>query len=381
MKPINVTSAVLLSSCAGFISSAYADDHIDANADVVQLRMSCQEAGAPLNNCFTDLASLNGWQSARATSETNPLLVKIGPGSFDGTYNCTGKSNIAIKGAGKGVTILNPTSGFSAGMRFVNCTNISVSDMTIKGTYGAVQWDGSGISAWDDVEVLGLGRGWYETNSTCDQAQTKHYWTGSRIEAIPHFTLVNPYDARCGEHWFFGSEITANGIDSSGMPNVIAGVPGSVWAISAAGTAEMHVYGSVLRALVKIAGYDSNPISAARVSDQGEIHIHGTGIDVLSDVSRPIEVLQAVSGMIHANEAAYNLRTGEGATITRIKNIGGHVHAPYMWAPHDTPPNIISVDGSDIAVVTSTAGGHPELTVYDSSCPGQWYNIATQSCH
>lgn len=381
MRKTIATSAVLLSSSVGFISISHADNHADANADVVQLRMTCMEAGAPLNNCFTSLTALNAWQAARSTSEANPLQIKVGPGNFTGTYSCNGKSNIAISGAGKGVTILDPATGFAAGMRFVGCTNISVSDMTIKGTYGAVQWEGSGISAWDDVEVLGLGRAWYETNSSCDQAQTKHYWTGSRIEAIPHFTLVNPYDARCGEHWFFGSEITANGIDSSGMPNVVAGVPGSVWAISAAGSAEMHVYGSVLRALVKVGGYDSNPISAAKVSDQGEIHIHGTGIDVLSEVSRPIEVLHAVSGMIHANEAAYNLKTGEGATITRIKNMGGHIHAPFMWAPHDMPPNIISVDGSDVAVVTSTASGHPELTVYDSSCPSQWYNLATQSCN
>jgi hypothetical protein len=70
--------------------------------------------------------------------------------------------------------------------------------------------------------------------------------------------------------------------------------------------------------------------------------------------------------MIHANGAAYNLHTGTGGTVTRIvkdTNSATHVHAPYVWEEHPNPPNILSANGADTAVTTSTADGHPHQLV------------------
>jgi hypothetical protein len=370
MKSFRIFSAVALFSL--FFSSSVSAA-IDPAASVVLLRTSCNDgAGGTLNNCFTNLGALNSWVTTRNPSTSNPLQIEVGPGTFTGTFNCSNMGGISIKGAGRGVTTLGQISGFGGTMLLSNCAQLSVSSMTIKGGYGAVHWGGNGVSTWTDVEVIGGGRGWYET-SGCDQSQSKHYWNSSHIEAIPLFSLVNPYDSNCGEHWFIGSELVANGIASG----LTGGYPGDVTAIRAYGTADMHVYGSVIRALVSVTsgGY---PATGAWASG-GQIHIHGTGIDVISSVPRDVRALHATSGMIHANASSYNMSTTSG-TVTRISNAGGHIHAPYLWEEHPTPPNITSQDGADIAVVT-TPGGTPKMVIYSTACASKWFDVGANACN
>lgn len=82
MKSSRVLSLITLLGC--FVFSAGALAVIDNNAAVVQLRDpangGCMEAGAPLNNCFTDASTLADWISITRNptpSSTAPLLVKI----------------------------------------------------------------------------------------------------------------------------------------------------------------------------------------------------------------------------------------------------------------------------------------------------------------
>jgi hypothetical protein len=376
MKSLRIFPAVALIGCLAFSHNISAA--IDPAASVVLLRTSCDDgAGGTLNNCFTSLGDLNTWVVTRNPSPTNALRIEVGPGSYNAGFKCTNVGGISIEGAGRGVTTFGQTSG-AVGMVLSNCSRLSVSHITIKGGYGAVQWGGDGVTTWTDVEVIGAGRGWYET-AGCTQSQSKHYWNSSHIEAIPFFSLVDPYDSNCGEHWFFGSELVANGIQS-GLPG---GYPGDVVAVRAYGTAEIHVYGSVLRALVSTtAAYGTPATGAAAVG--GQVHIHGTGIDVISSVPRDIWALHAeAGGMIHANASAYNLSTTSG-TVTRISNAGGHIHAPYLWEHIPDPttmPNFTSVTGADMTTVTTgTSDGHPHFVIYDSSCVSKWYDTVDKVC-
>lgn len=371
MKSFRIFSVIALLGSLVFSHNLFAA--IDPAASVVLLRTSCNDgAGGTLNNCFTSLGALNSWVTTRNPSPANPLRIEVGPGSYSGSFNCTNMGGISVEGAGRGVTTIGQLSG-SAGMVLSNCNQLSVSGMTIKGGYGAVQWGGDGVTTWTDVEVIGAGRGWYET-AGCIQAQSKHYWNNSHIEAVSFFSLVNPYDSNCGEHWFIGSEIVANG-SSSGLTG---GYPGNVTAIRAYGTADMHVYGSVIRALVSATTGGNSPATGAAAVG-GQVHIHGTGIDVISSVTRDIRALHAeAGGMIHANASSYNLSTTSG-TVTRISNAGGHVHAPYLWEEHATPPNITSQDGADIAVVT-TPGGTPKMVIYSTACASKWFDVGANAC-
>jgi hypothetical protein len=122
-------------------------------------------------------------------------------------------------------------------------------------------------------------------------------------------------------------------------------------------------------------------MAAATATGSGKIHIHGTGIDVISQSANNIVALAASNGgTIHANAAAYSLKTGSGGTVTRISNNGGHVHAPYLWEQHANPPAILSENGADMAVVTGTADNHPHLVIYDTSCAGKWFDTSTNAC-
>lgn len=370
MKLFRIFSYAILLSCLVFSSNTFAV--IDSNAPVVQLQHpsngNCMSAGAPLNNCFTTFTSLNSWIITRAPTATTPLLVQVGPGNFTkGTFTCNGLGNITLQGAGRQNTIL------AGGMSLTDCNNLSVSDMTITGGYGAITWSGTGVTRWTNVEVIGQGQGWYETNGfvgDCDQSQTKHYWFNSHIEATPHLTEATAYLTWCGESWFFGSELVSS----------VTASANNVYAIQVNGTGEAHLYGSVVRTLISSSGGGNGPFGAV-YANGGMIHLHGTGIDMISQIAVPIVALTAnAGGMIHANGVGYFLSTAGGATVTRIENDGGTIMAPYLWEEGTAPQNINSADGADMQVITSSTG-HPHVIVIDSTCPSMWFDTATQACH
>ena len=158
----------------------------------------------------------------------------------------------------------------------------------------------------------------------------------------------------------------------------------------------------------------------------GKVHIHGTGIDV---IGKPLVVNVDVAalvawdgGEIDANGAAYNL-SASGCTadnppkcskIHRIHNSStpttpGHIHAPYLWEEHPTPPvnagsstnipgNVLfSQDGADIAIETNCTatgcggtqnGTESHFLIYKSTCNttpstntnGPWWDVIAKKC-
>jgi hypothetical protein len=187
------------------------------------------------------------------------------------------------------------------------------------------------------------------------------------------------YKAACDESWFFGSEISETASTYLNGNGLVA--------LGVSGQAEAHVYGSAIRAISDVTATGNGPIVAVNASNGGIVHIHGTGIDVISSVPNNLVALNAATGgLIHANESSYNLSTPSG-TVTRIKkdtNINTHVHAPYLWEHIPDPttiPNFTSVTGAD--TTTEVVGADINMLVYNSQCTGSggpWYNVALRTC-
>lgn len=330
----------------------------DPNAAVVHLRDpamgGCVEAGASLNNCFTDIGSLKGWiEGTRKPNATKPLLVEIGPGTF-GSYLLCGSggavSHISFQGAGMGRSTLGPISIFTNNLI---CDHLTFSNLTVKGTgpgqYAVVIFSpGGGHTTWHNVELTGP---WTEYGAVPCSVRGSHYWFGSRVRGT--------YQAWCDTSWFIGSELA----DESGNAAAIS-----------ARDAEVHFYGSNIR----------SPYLAVEATNNADVHIHGTGIDVIGGPGDAVVALSAASGAhIHASGVGYVLETGAGGTATRISNNGGHVHAPYLWGhvpdtdgdPTTVDTNFTSANGADQTTVTvGTLDGHPHPAVYSSKCAADTAN-------
>jgi len=385
MNARSFTKFTTFAAAVSLFLSANASAAIDDAAAVVLVRQSCTENQVILDNCFTDLASLNTWiVFPRQPDATNPLLIDIGPGTFNGPLNCINQSNISVRGSGRNITTI------SNRMVLNNCDELDVADIRITGGYGGVQWSGTGHTKWTNVEIAGAGRGWYETGGSCpDPDNTSHYWYSSKIMAEPLFSLVIPYNANCGENWFYGSELLAHAINTLNLSPFSSNGWGSLYPISVGGNSEAHIYGSSIRTVVPSTSSPMGSAAARTATVDGELHIHGTGIDVLSDIAVPVTVLTTNGGTIHANETAYNLRTGGGQTITRIVNNGGSVSAPFQWKENTEPPAINSVNGADMAVETDcdatgcqSSGSETHLLIYNNNCvtDGPWFDVVTGAC-
>lgn len=410
-KRLSALAFGALLGCLGFLSTASATHtpNIDTDAPVVKLLKSCTESGATLKNCFDTVTSLNSWINAtRKPDSTKPLLVEIGPGKFtDAGLICDTVSNITYRGSGQEQTKISQPIGFAGFDSIRGCTNIAVKSLTLEGYWG-VQWKGTGSSSWTNVTARGIIYGWFDY--ACPGfAGGNHYWFSSRIIAdgidLPS-NFAKGYGINCGQSWFFGSEILAIGNNPTMGLYVNNG--------------EAHVYGSVIRAIAKpgatfpVPSISTHPqeegdgLYAALSANNAKLHIHGTGIDVISTNSHEIAALMAsTGGEIHANGAAYSLETGGNKKIHRLINnttIPGHIHAPYMWEPHTTPPvnagsttnypgnTLVSLDGADMAVETDcTSTGCPttnpgietHLLIYNSKCTGPggtWFDVVTKAC-
>lgn len=377
------------------------DPHIAPDAAVVHLMKDCTDAdGNTMDNCFEDTVDLTDWiAQTRLPDAAAPLEVRIGPGTFEEFVipSSANACNISIIGSGRQqTTITNSINGMPTAFMFPDHCILSVSDLRITNSF---QWSiqvtsGNGIrgeSTWTDIDLFANDYGWQDNG-----CNAKHSWFNSRIIAKPLAiagsglaTFARAYET-CGEDWFYGSEITAH-INQAGNPSASGNSAGDMHIIKAEGNAEVHVYGSIIRAIVD-PGFTVDPPSifvgtiaggaAIKAMDNSDIHIHASAIDVLSTEDNDMAVIfTRDNAHVHANETSYNLRTGSNGTITRINNQGGHVRAPAAWEASDTLPAVVSVTGQDTGMLTTnTSDGRPHPIVYDSSCASNWYDLSDQAC-
>lgn len=383
MKALHIFPAIALIGCLIFPYSVSAAT--DPAASVVMLRKSCNDgAGGTLNNCFTATNTLLDWVwNTRNPTATAPLLIDIGPGTF-GSLSCPlGKGFVTFHGSGRGRTIFSGASTpLDSGGRFEGCNQLVFEHLTISGRFIGVIWAGGGSSNWTDVEMLGSYSAWYDSvdltsGNPCPGREGTHRIFGSTMKVTTTGGEIGGgklFLNSCGKNWIYASELLldapATSPSSSEFPGIISAGIGN----------EVHLYGSNLR-LFSGAGSTLQSMTAIAASNGAEVHVHGTGIDVIA--TKPINVIALSAGsggMVHANESAYNMQTGAGGTITRIVNSGGHVNAPYIWEHIPTAP-LISLTGADMTTVTTgTSDGHPHLVIYDTSCISKWYDVVDRAC-
>ena len=383
MKIIRNLAVTLLAMLSFITFNAFAA--IDPAAPIVRLNITCSNgAGGTLDNCFTSSNSLTAWLNAtRKPNVSTPLRVDIGPGTFTGTLKltCSPASGytgyISFVGSGRQQTTIEGNE-YLAPISVSACTELNFSAFTVNGPlYGGVQWNGGGRSNWIDMTINGLARAWYEEG--CSSTPGAHYWFSSQLKATAGFSIAETYRASCDVSWFFGSELTVS------VP--ANAYPANGGSVTAYGVGEIHVYGSVLRALVD--GDTQGNLSAA-FARGGKIHIHGTGIDVISNTGKNITALSVdTNGEIHANQSSFFLSSGSGAKVTRINNMGGHIHAPYLWEHIPNPstvPNFVSANGADMSVVTTgTSDGQPHTVIYSTTCASispaaAWWDAVDKVC-
>ncbi len=384
---------------------------IDNNASVVQLRVSCIESNATINNCFTSLNTLDSWiQEVRASSNSDPLAVQIGPGTFPGVLRCQGNQHISLLGSGSSNTTLKRSGegeGFLVVLILKDKCNLNVQDLKIDniGGLAAVQVQDQNsstfeiLSIWNNVEIISTGYPWLEEH--CDPAIThsKHFWKASKLTSLDGGIagFAKAY-VSCAENWFHATEITARREIPGGVPQATALLV----------FGETHVYGGVIRAL---SGPGVNlPTPSPYTSGAGpqglvgvyasgpnaHVHIHGTGIDVLSVESNDVAgVLVEKNAHAHIKDSTFNMSSCGGmstcsATLGRIADFGGMVRSNYQWENGTEPPNISSLEGADTFVETDcspmgcqTSGSQPHMLIYSKACKGaggNWFDIVTRSC-
>ena len=377
-----------------FSASAYAV--VDNQAQTVQLKTSCTMNEVAIDNCFETTAALRNWmRDTRHPNVSAPLEVEMGPGKFgrlgmvcDPTNGYTG--HVSFNGAGPDQSSFVFSAGGSPPygvLTIKNCTALAFNDLKVSsGTsgfaYGYIQWQGGGTSRWSNVDVVVSARGWEE--SSCAATKGEHYWFGSRYTTHVVAGIGKGYTATCDDSWFYGSEITFTtaklgqyGLDSAS---------GAFYTLAAANGAEIHVYGSAIRALSPASGTTTGTMTAVTSTGDSKVHLHGTGIDVVAKDNKNAIALSASSGgVIHANQSSYFMTAAVG-TVTRIANNDGIVRAPYLWETDVlTLGNAFSSqDGSDqtTEVVCESSICMPHTMVYTSQSTANrpWYDTVTNAC-
>lgn len=377
---------LVLSTLCGLSSITQAA--IEDDAQKVLLQTSCTVNGKKvLDNCFEDMDTMNTWIfNTRVRSKTNPLLVEIGPGLFyTSQFTCSDEGHITLRGSGRQHTTIKSNGGYTMSLR--SQCNLDVENLRIEdkdptslgavnispGTLGSTP----GKTTWSNVDIDSKAYGW--TESTC--SESTHYWFGSTINVRTGIGIARGYST-CSISWFYGSEITAT---ATGGTEAIA-------IIGKGGGNETHFYGGNLRVLAGagvnmqdagkgFAAGIAKGLVAVSAGPQDEIHIHGTGIDVISAEANNTAALMGWNdSFIHASESSYALKTGAGGTQTRILPYGNaDIRAPHDWHQGTIAPDILSVTGADNFIDTS--GDFPVMYIYNSGCGlsgGPWSNLTGQ---
>ncbi|VAW68052.1 hypothetical protein MNBD_GAMMA09-2390 [hydrothermal vent metagenome] len=363
-------SVVLLFSSLVFISNSV-QAVVDNDASIVKLYKVCTVNNVEIPNCFTTSASLMSWIGNTRTVST-ALTVEAGPGVHD-FFRCSDTDKLSIVGAG-------PTQTSFQGLHASNCFDLNVQNITITNSFPApIYWIGDGSSIWTNVQVLGDIYAWTETNCGLITKRPVHKWFSSQLWSKSKTVFL----ASCSENWIFGSELVLKGPSFNGVKNGIM-----VRAATGENTyPEVHLYGGNLRVILQDDEVYSG-MNAVKAGRNGEVHIHGTGIDVIgNNLNNNVTAINAVDGgIVHAAQSAFVMKTTGNGKLIRISNIASKVMAPYLWESDILAKgsDFVSVNGADSTTETvcNNAVCIPHSLIYTDSCTanGPWYDISSNSC-
>lgn len=402
----------------------------DSTARVAHLRDSCGSY-AP---CQDTLDEMSEWiDDCNQPSASKPLLVHVGPGTFEGQFTCIQNQSfffpntnyaghVTFRGSGRETTTLQRTTlgGTQAPVVVENCENIGFENIRLFGGSYAVAWIDGGSSSWTNVDLEAgpavNAVAWIELPNPsvwCDsEVRGQHYFHGSTVTA--HFTAGNraiAYVANCGETWFYGGEVTLRG--SGGTGNTKAA------AINVGGRGMFQGFGTLVRALSDDAtGATFNPsVSGAGlvgalvgidtsgiVNDGGgTFHLHGGNLVANSGTTSAQDATSLYVGtsdaFAHTPGSSFVAQSGTTGTATRLTNLGT-AFSPFLWQASDDPPTsrqpnggtlTQSTDGHDLFVETDCdvdgdcedSGTETHLMVYNETKCGAtdpWFNVVTGRC-
>jgi len=407
---------IILFSVMFWVFSFEAHALVEDDAQIVQLRTSCDELGGTLDNCFTSLDSLNTWvQGTRTPEAADPLVVNIGPGEFTGVFECKGAQHITLNGSGRNSTILKRTGtglGLFLVINLAEDCHLDVHDLQIDNTGGAaaihvVDTTGPDLNmktVWNNVEVISSGYTWIEEHCAGSNPvnNSVHFWTASRLTAVDGGLAASAKGyVSCAENWFHATELTSNSQIPSTIPQASALLI----------LGETHVYGGVIRTITGpgIVMPTPGPYSGGAgpqgavgiyvAGANGEVHVHGAGIDVLSTEPNNIAgIMMEDGGRAHIMDSTFNMSSCDntdacGGTLQRIADFGGTVRSVFQWESAAAPPKVSSLDGMDTFVETDcaasgceAAGNETHMLVYNSHCAtvgpttDPWFDIITGTC-
>lgn len=386
--------------------------------NVVHWRTDC--TGFDPIECFEspqdDLGFFFTISTAFKPSESNPLLILVGPGTFNSdayyaSFVCLHAPNInwqashiTLRGAGPGVTIIGNDDDDLYAMELDNCPQLHFENMTVIGPVG-VWWNGGGSSTWENVEIIGTTKAWFDND--CNPGgiwpftdRPVHYWWGSVLRSVGGGTATSAttVDARCSEHWFYGSEISALGSpESSSSLGSMTSIK-----VSTGGpfVGDVRLFGATVRTGTGTLPGTHGAFSAGTgvdVSGGGQFHMHGGIINTTtSDIAGADATGLRVSGsgsLGHTPDTAFVVKAGTGGTTTRVsQSNSGAALSPFLWQAGAAPPvpGLQSVEGSDLYVEFDCGadgdcdggGAQAHLMVYNpSECPTEtWFDTTTARC-
>jgi hypothetical protein len=130
MEQSNILAVTFLAVSMGCGSAVQAA--VDSDASLVYLRSSCTVNGAGVDNCFTDLNTLNSWiWNTRLPSASQPLEVEIRAGTFAGQFSCNNSGYVTLSGAGRDQTTI---TNASFPIATTGCTGLVFRQFTVENT-------------------------------------------------------------------------------------------------------------------------------------------------------------------------------------------------------------------------------------------------------
>ena len=407
-------------------------DHECSDATRVYVLTDCTGQ----SDCFEGMHELEDWiwdqngdhdNRCSAPSASDRLFVDIGPGTFTETgltvsnpgFECpdggtTTHGYLTLRGSGKDQTfVVGEGNVTSSTMRFRECTDISVQDLTVINDDGtAIYWLAGGTSQWTNISVRGQVYGWYDGGPSCTATKGIHYWFSSQIEAES-----KAFKSSCDENWIYGSDVVLKpgATPSAGATAILVFDQGDV-----------RLFGSTVRldasAIPSTTAADLFGIrvgtgtSAGSSDGDGTVHMHGgiislnaTGLDDVDLTAVQVDRFTSGTGIAHIVDTAYAINdktTGTPNTgdVKRVEILPAStaisaLRSPFLWPAATQPPlqdRLQSADGFDQYVETdcqddglcdetSPTETHPHLMIYDESCdqaPGNspWFDTTTGRC-
>lgn len=389
---------ILAASCFAFATSfmvgaAYADPRL------ASLRTECGLTDP--DPCYETTADVATWIEAQVPTASEPVVVDVGPGSFD-AVSCIGWGHATFRGSGRTVTRF---VGTSTAVYASNCEDLTFQDLTLEATTYGIVWSHSGRATWQGVDIV-ASRPWLDY--CADAGDREQLFFDSRVRGGLPSGTASPIAIGCTQWNFLSGEILLSGV---GSPSPSAAHVG----VSVRGGSSARFLGTTIR--VNSGAWASTAsagggVFAVRVGGTlggaapgnpvFEMHSGVINLDMSRIATANVTAVDVVGASSRADVAgpAFIMKAGASSGLARrIANpSAASVAGAFVWQAGDEPPAssasgppIQSLDGADLYVETDCDGSgvcdgtsqETHLMIMNpTACPGSdpWFNALVGRC-